>query len=62
MIAPGDTSAKTSARADAEAPGTGGLILCPTSAFMEWPTCNPEKVANYLAFIQAGLEFGQDFA
>ncbi len=40
----------------------GGLILCPTSGFMEWPTCNPEKVANYLAFIQAGLEFGQDFA
>ena len=40
----------------------GGFVLCPTSAFMEWPTCNPEKVQNYLAFIEAGLEFGQDFA
>ena len=39
----------------------GGLILCPTSGFMEWPTCNPEKVANYLAFIEAGLEYGREF-
>jgi len=38
----------------------GPFILCPTSGFMEWPTCNPEKVANYLAFIEAGLEYGQE--
>jgi len=27
---------------------------------MEWPTCSPEKVANYLAFIEAGREYGQE--
>ena len=38
----------------------GPFILCPTSGFMEWPVCNPEKVANYLALIEAGLEYGQE--
>jgi hypothetical protein len=40
----------------------GGFILCPTSGFMEWPTCSPQKVENYLAFIQAGLEFGSNWS
>jgi len=40
------------------APG-GGFILCPTSGFMEWPTCEPKTVANWLAYIQAGREFGE---
>ncbi|MHB0876262.1 MAG: uroporphyrinogen decarboxylase family protein [Anaerolineae bacterium] len=38
----------------------GPFILCPTAGFMEWPTCNPEKVENFLTFIEAGLEYGQD--
>ncbi|MGQ9553956.1 MAG: uroporphyrinogen decarboxylase family protein [Anaerolineae bacterium] len=39
----------------------GGLILCPTSGFMEWPTASETQVANYLAFIEAGLEYGREF-
>jgi hypothetical protein len=36
----------------------GPFILCPTAGFMEWPTCNPEKVANFQTFVEAGLEYG----
>jgi len=40
----------------------GGFVLCPTSGFMEWSTASPTQVSNYLEFIQAGLDFGRDFA
>ncbi|NLT41505.1 MAG: hypothetical protein GXX93_02415 [Anaerolineae bacterium] len=40
----------------------GGLILCPTSGFMEWPIATPRQVENYLTYIEAGLEYGKGFA
>ena len=36
----------------------GRFILCPTSGFMEWPVCEPKTVANWLAYIEAGREYG----
>ncbi|NPV07800.1 MAG: hypothetical protein HPY83_07530 [Anaerolineae bacterium] len=48
------------ARAIEEARG-GGLILCPTSGFMEWPYPLDRLVENYLTYIDAALEFGKDF-
>ena len=47
------------ARAIEDARG-GGFILCPTSGFMEWPICGEQQRQNFLAFIEAGLEFGRN--
>ncbi|MHB0875331.1 MAG: uroporphyrinogen decarboxylase family protein [Anaerolineae bacterium] len=49
------------AQAIEEARG-GGLILCPTSGYMEWTTAGQRQVDNYRAFVEAGLEFGKDFS
>lgn len=46
------------AQAIEEARG-GGLILCPTSGFMEWPVARDRLVENYLVYIDAALEYGQ---
>ena len=40
----------------------GGFILCPTSGFMERDTADPQRVANYLAYVEAGLEYERDFS
>jgi len=40
----------------------GGLILCPSSGFMEWPSARDRLVENYLTYIEAGLELGKDFS
>jgi len=39
----------------------GGLILCPTSGFMEWPHPVDRVVENYIVYIEAALEYGRDF-
>ena len=40
----------------------GGFILCPTSGFMEWPFARERLVENYLTYIEAGLEHGNNFS
>jgi len=40
------------------APG-GRFILCPTTGFMEWPTCEPKVVENWIAYMAAGREYGR---
>ena len=40
------------------APG-GAFILCPTSGFMEWPQTTQKVVDNWLAYIEAGREYGE---
>lgn len=37
----------------------GGLILCPSSGFLDWPTPGGRLVENYLTYIEAGLEYGR---
>ena len=37
----------------------GAFILCPTTGLAEWPTLDEKTEANWLAYINAGLEFGQ---
>jgi superfamily I DNA/RNA helicase len=37
----------------------GGFILCPSAGLQEWPTCDDRTVSNFLAFIDAGLEYGE---
>lgn len=49
------------AQAIEEARG-GGLILCPTSGYMEWTTASKRQVDNYFAYVEAGLEFGKGFS
>lgn len=36
----------------------GGFVLCPSAGLQEWPTCDERTVANFLAYIDAGLEYG----
>jgi uroporphyrinogen-III decarboxylase len=36
----------------------GGFVLCPSAGLQEWPTCDDRTVANFLAYIDAGIEFG----
>jgi uroporphyrinogen-III decarboxylase len=38
----------------------GGLILCPSSGFMEWPTPRDRLVENYITYIDAALECGRE--
>ena len=37
----------------------GGFVLCPSAGLQEWPTCDERTVANFLAYIDAGLEYGK---
>lgn len=41
-----------------DAAAGGGLILCPTAS-PHWPTLSDKVLANYRAFVEAGLEFGR---
>jgi hypothetical protein len=59
--APAEHIRRLVAQAIEEARG-GGFILCPTSGFMEWPVATPRQAENYLTYIEAGLEYGKDFA
>lgn len=36
----------------------GGFVLCPSAGLQEWPTCDERTVANFLAYIDAGIEYG----
>jgi len=36
----------------------GGFVLCPSAGLQEWPTCDERTEANFLAYIEAGLEYG----
>lgn len=36
----------------------GGFVLCPSAGLQEWPICDDRTVANFLAYIDAGLEYG----
>lgn len=58
--APAERIRRLVAQAIEEARG-GGLILCPTSGFMEWPHPVDRVVENYLTYIDAALEYGKDF-
>jgi len=46
-------------RAMREAAPGGGFILCPTSGLQEWPVCTDTVRDNFMAFIEAGLEYGR---
>ena len=37
----------------------GAFVLCPTTGLAEWPTLDARTEANWLAYLQAGREFGQ---
>ncbi|HQI75155.1 MAG TPA: uroporphyrinogen decarboxylase family protein [Candidatus Latescibacteria bacterium] len=37
----------------------GGFVLCPSAGLQEWPTCDEQTVANFLAYIDAGREYGK---
>jgi hypothetical protein len=37
----------------------GGFVLCPSAGLQEWPTCDDQTVANFLAYIEAGRDYGQ---
>jgi hypothetical protein len=58
MDEPEHIRAKVQAAIRQGAPG-GGFILCPTAGFMEWPVCEPKTAANWLAFVQAGIDYGK---
>lgn len=36
----------------------GGFVLCPSAGLQEWPTCDERTVRNWLAYIDAGREYG----
>jgi len=37
----------------------GGFVLCPSAGLQEWPTCDDRTVRNFLAYIDAGVEYGK---
>jgi len=36
----------------------GGFVLCPSAGLQEWPTCDDRTARNFLAYIDAGVEYG----
>ena len=37
----------------------GGFVLCPSAGLQEWPTCDERTVQNFLAYIEAGRDYGK---
>jgi len=34
-------------------------VLCPSAGLQEWPTCDERTVQNFLAYIEAGRDYGK---
>ena len=59
VMSAADTGALSLRQAILDAGEGGGFVLCPSAGLQEWPTCDAQTVANFLAYIEAGHDYGK---